>query len=107
MESGNLFSAIPHDVTEEVFQTLLKTDRFRLERIISSGHATPQGQWYDQERGEWVILLKGSAGLRFEGEMEVRVLKAGDYIHIPAHARHRVEWTEAGEKTIWLALHYE
>ncbi len=106
MESGNLFSGIPEDFKDEVVQTLLKTDHFRLERIISSGQATPAGQWYDQETDEWVILLKGGAGLLFEGEGEVRVLRAGDYVHIPAHMRHRVEWTEVGEKTVWMAIHH-
>ena len=62
--------------------------------------------WYDQEKSEWVMLLQGSAGILFEGSHEAIVLKPGDWINIPAHRKHRVEWTDPGEKTIWLAVHY-
>jgi cupin 2 domain-containing protein len=85
---------------------LIETDRFKLERIISAGQATPPGEWYDQDDNEWVILLSGSAGLLFEDDEEVCVMRPGDYVHITAHRRHRVEWTDANQKTIWLALHY-
>jgi cupin 2 domain-containing protein len=80
--------------------------RVRLERIVSTGHATPPGQWLDQDRTEWVTVLRGQASLRFEDEPEPRLLSPGDYVLIPAHRRHRVEWTDPGEPTIWLALHY-
>jgi len=102
----NLFSGIPDGLKEEVFTPLLKAGTFTLERIVSSGQATPPGQWYDQETHEWVVLLQGRAGLIFEGEKEMCVLHPGDYVRIPAHCRHRVEWTEAGKTTLWLALHY-
>ncbi|MBP1687909.1 MAG: cupin protein [Deltaproteobacteria bacterium] len=85
---------------------LLETATFRLERIVSTGHATPPGEWFDQSRDEWVIVLSGSAGLLFEGDREPLVLRAGDYVTIPAHRRHRVEWTDPAEPTLWLALHY-
>jgi cupin 2 domain-containing protein len=103
---NNLFAQIPDRVPEEFMEVLLKTDRFYLERIVSVGHATPAGQWYDQDTQEWVLLLSGRAGLRFEGEAEARVLEPGDYLNIPARCRHRVEWTDPGRKTVWLALHY-
>jgi len=106
LRQGNLFSRIPPRLSEEIFETLLETSGFRLERIISEGQATPPGQWYDQDTREWVVLLRGSAGLRFENEGELRVLRPGDYVHIEAHERHRVEWTDPQEKTIWLAIHY-
>jgi cupin 2 domain-containing protein len=106
MKTGNLYFEIPDGLREEIFTPLLKTGAFTLERIVSSGQATPPGQWYDQEMIEWVILLKGRAGLVFEGEKEPRILRPGDYVLIPARCRHRVEWTEAGETTVWLALHY-
>jgi cupin 2 domain-containing protein len=51
------------------------------------------------------VLLKGAAGLRFEAEAETRQMRPGDYIYIPADARHRVEWTSETEPTVWLALH--
>jgi cupin 2 domain-containing protein len=106
VEFNNIFSKIPYFMQDEISETLLKTDDFRLERIISSGQATPFGEWFDQDSNEWVVLLSGSAGLLFEGEEEVRSMHPGDYIHIPAHQRHRVEWTDPGQKTVWLALHY-
>jgi len=102
----NLFSNIPDSVPEEIFEPLLETKNMRLERIISDGQATPQGEWYDQDTDEWVLLLQGSAGLFFEGEKEARAMKPGDYILIPAHKRHRVGWTDKQRKTIWLALHF-
>jgi cupin 2 domain-containing protein len=106
MKPGNIFSGIPEWVKEEIFETLWKTGHFQLERIISSGQATPPGKWLEQQADEWVILLKGSAGLLFEGQEELTVLRPGDYVHILAHQRHRVEWTAGEQKTVWLALHY-
>ena len=106
MEIANLFATRLDSKRQEIFETLLEADRFRLERIISTGQATPAGQWYDQERNEWVDLLSGSAGLLFEGEREPRVMKSGDHLIIPAHVRHRVEWTDPDHETVWLALHY-
>jgi cupin 2 domain-containing protein len=104
--AGNLFAELPQSRSEEVFQEIIQGERFRLERIISSGQATPAGQWYDQEQHEWVVLLSGAAGLRFEREADLRVLHPGDFVNIPAHTRHRVEWTDEKQPTIWLALHY-
>jgi cupin 2 domain-containing protein len=106
MKQNNLFSQIPDSMDDETYETLLRTGQTKLERIISAGQSTPPGEWYDQEMNEWVILLKGGAGLLFEGETQVFVMSPGDYVSIPAHRRHRVEWTDPEEKTIWLALHY-
>ena len=107
MKSGNLFSGMMvRELRDEIFETLLETNHFQLERIVSTGQATPPGEWYDQDTNEWVILLEGSAGLLFEGETEVCVMRPGDYVYIQAHRRHRVEWTEPEQKTVWLALHY-
>lgn len=107
MELRNIFSNIPTQIPEEVFEEIVHTEHCKIERILSKGHATPDGRWYDQDRDEWVILLKGSAGLLFEGDEDLVELKAGDYIHIPAHVRHRVAWTDPTEETIWLAVHYD
>ena len=107
MKLNHIFSEIPESTKDEIFETLLKTDHFKLERIVSSGQSTPSGEWYDQDMNEWVILLSGSAGLLFEGEVKEVVMNPGDYIHIPAHKRHRVAWTDKGLQTIWLALHYK
>ena len=105
-QPGNIYSLIPHSLKEELLEILLATKGFRMERIVSDGHTTTPGEWYDQETAEWVILLKGSAGLLFEGEADVRAMKPGDYVFIPSHMKHRVEWTDKDEKTVWLAFHY-
>ena len=106
MKVENLFEKVSQRPEVEIFETLLETDQFKLERIVSSGQATPAGEWYDQTTNEWVVLLKGSAALRFEKEQEVCVLRPGDYVWIPAHERHRVEWTDPEGETVWLALHH-
>ena len=105
-DSGNLFADVPENLPSEHFATLLHGSNLRIERIVSRGHASPEEYWYDQSRSEWVLVVSGSAGLQFEGETAPRHLKAGDYLHIPAHTRHRVLWTDALEPTIWLAVHY-
>lgn len=84
---------------------LLQTPGVRIERIVSEGHSSPEGFWYDQETHEWVLLLSGAAKLQFEGEEPIG-LKPGSYLHIPAHRRHRVEWTDPTQPTVWLAIHY-
>jgi cupin 2 domain-containing protein len=105
-DHGNLFLELPLNSTAEIIEILLQTDSCRLERIISTGQATPAGEWYDQDRAEWVLVLTGKAGLLFENEFEMIIMKPGDYIYIPAHRRHRVEWTDPVRPTVWLALHY-
>jgi len=104
--AGNLFTNIPDDLPEELIEILTTADGIRVERIVSRGHASPSGLWYDQEANELVVLLKGSAGLAFEGRSELLEMKAGDYVNIPAHLKHRVEWTDADQDSIWLAIHY-
>ena len=106
MQSGNIFSTIPQGTDKETIEVILGSGNLRIERIISGRHSTPDGQWYDQEQDEWVILLLGSAAVMFEGSSEAITLRPGDYVSIPAHVKHRVEWTERGEETIWLAVHY-
>lgn len=103
----NIFSALPEALPEELVQTLVESETVRIERIVSHGHATPPGEWYDQERDEWVLLLSGGAGLLFEGEESPRGLEPGDCLLIPAHCRHRVAWTAQGVRSIWLAVHFQ
>ena len=107
MKIENIFSENGISHSHEIFETLLDSENFKLERIISSGQATPEGEWLCQELDEWVILLSGKAGLSFEDEECILDLFTGDYIRIPANKRHRVEWTDKNQKTIWLALHYK
>src|SRR5215831_4713595 len=102
----NLFSSPSDSGRDEQVTQLLSAPNVRIERIVSTGQASPPGFWWDQEWAEWVVLLTGSAGLVFEGETMVRELKPGDWLHIPAHVRHRVEWTHNDQPTIWLAVHF-
>jgi len=102
----NLFSALSHSGKDEKVTALLSAPNVRIEQIVSTGQASPPGFWWDQEWAEWVVLLTGSAGLLFEGETTVREIKPGDWLHIPAHVRHRVEWTHKDQPTIWLAVHF-
>ena len=80
----------------------------RIERIVSDGHGSPEGFWYDQDENEWVLLVSGSAVLSIEKEsgIEQVELKLGDYLLLPARQRHRVVSTSQTEKTIWLAVYY-
>jgi cupin 2 domain-containing protein len=102
----NLFADIPADLPEVLIQPLLSTPSVGIERIVSLGHASPKGFWYDQEMHEWVLLVKGAARLMFEGEEPID-LRPGSFVNIPAHQRHRVEWTDPDQPTIWLAIHHE
>ncbi len=106
MEVKNIFSDIPVETPNEILETIIESHQFKIERIISRGQATTDGDWYDQEKNEWVLVLKGNAGLLFEGSEEIVIMKTGDYINIPAHKKHRVEWTDPEEETVWLAVHY-
>lgn len=103
----NMFSNIPEQLPEELIESILDGGRVRIERIVSRGHVTTPGQWYDQEWDEWVLLLQGHATLLYESDREFLSMKAGDYLLIPAHTRHRVEWTQPDEDTIWLAVYLE
>ncbi len=105
---SNIFSKIPfHATTLEISEPIFDFGGIYIERIISTGQATPEGEWYDQERHEWVMILTGCAGIKLEQELDLRILRAGDYLFIPAHCKHRVEWTAENERTIWLALFFE
>ena len=107
MQRGNIFANIPDLLPNEVMETLINSGNVRIERIVSRGQSTPEGEWYDQRQDEWVLLLTGSAGLLLESEAEARILKPGDYVMIPAQCRHRVAWTDPSEITVWLAVYVE
>ncbi len=102
----NLYENIPDDLSEELFQDIVANNCFRLERIVSRGHASPPGFWYQQEEDEWVVLLSGEAVLLFEHTGRKVRMAAGDSMLIPAGVRHRVEWTDPSRPDIWLALHF-
>ena len=103
---GSLLEGIPKELPEEIFDTICSTDSIMIERIVSRGHTSPEGFWYDQEKNEFILVVKGSAGLELENEKDIIVLNAGDYFNIGAHVKHRVEWTDSTCETIWLAVYY-
>lgn len=110
---SSLFSGLPDRLDDEAFTTLLERPGLRIERIVSTGHATPEGEWDDQPDDEWVMVLRGHAVLAFAGPVAdtdalsetVRSMGPGDCVFIPAHLRHRVVETAAHEPTVWLAVH--
>jgi cupin 2 domain-containing protein len=100
----NLLRDLPDARATEIFETLLQAPALRIERIVSHGQASADGFWYDQDEAEWVLLLSGAARLRFADEQEARALAPGDHLHIAAHRRHRVDWTDPAQPTVWLAV---
>lgn len=101
----NLLTDLPPALPEELLEELFRGRSFRVERIVSHGHASPHGFWYEQAEHEWVLVLSGAARLRLEGEEPVELM-AGGCVNIPAHQRHRVEWTDPQRPTVWLAIYY-
>ena len=106
MKTSNIFSKIPNNLKEELFEDIILKDNLKIERIVSKGHTTTEFQWYEQTSNEWVIVLKGEAILSFENKNDVE-LREGDYLNIPAYIKHKVSWTDPDKETIWLAIHYK
>jgi len=108
--AGNILAGLPGlpptPEAAEYVETLLAQPGLRIERIVSSGQASPPGFWYEQAEAEWVLLVSGEALLRFEDESDARRLRAGDWLQIEPLRRHRVEWTAANAPTVWLAVHF-
>ncbi len=102
----NIYSEIPKNLPTELVELIGGGENCKIERIISRGHASEDGFWYDQKENEFVILLQGAARLMFEDNPAAVHMQAGDYLTIPAHRRHRVEWTVPDQDSIWLAIHY-
>ena len=98
MKAENLFDNLPTHLPEELFTTILQANNLRIERIVSQGHASRPGFWYDQEENELVIvLLEGSAAVQFESDADPVELRRGSYLNLPAHAKHRVVWTDPND----------
>lgn len=103
---SNLLQDLPTALPDEVMQDLVCRDGVRIERIVSHGQASAPDDWYDQDENEWVLLLAGAARLQIddEGERTLVILKPGDHYLLPAHLKHRVDWTTPHEPTVWLAV---
>ena len=66
MKPENIFAQIAEAGEEEQFDLLFKSPNCRIDRIVSSGHSSPKGFWYDQENDEFILLIQGEATLEFE-----------------------------------------
>lgn len=102
----NLFDDLPDRLPSERVDVIVDAPGIRIERIVSTGHMTPPGEWYDQDADEWVVVIRGRARVRLEGEPDARDLYPGDHLLLRAHVRHRVEWTDDSGPTVWLAVHH-
>jgi cupin 2 domain-containing protein len=100
----NLLTNIPTSIPDEIFETIISTPNIKIERIISKGHKSEPDFWYDQDQSEWILILKGEARLQFEDKFIH--LTPGDYLSIAPHQKHRTNWTNPEEETIWLAVFY-
>ncbi|MDO8331885.1 MAG: cupin domain-containing protein [Fluviicoccus sp.] len=103
---GNLTTPAVMPASGEFFEALVQRPGVRIERIISHGHCSEAGFWYEQKEAEWVMVVQGEARLRFEQGDRVVELKPGDWVEIAARERHRVEWTTPEEETVWVAVFY-
>ncbi len=106
-KAGSLGRGLPAGpLATELTKTVCRGEGLRIERIVSTGQTTPEGEWYDQEDDEFVLLVAGAARLLIAGEAQERKLRPGDWLLLPAHCRHRVTWTESDPPTVWLAVHF-
>jgi cupin 2 domain-containing protein len=102
----NIFSDVKDHLPEEEFLVLAASECVKIERIVSTGHRSPEEFWYDQDNNEWVLVLAGCGVIEFEDGRMIE-LNPGDYLNIPAHQKHRVKETSPNEPTVWLAIHHK
>ena len=103
----NVFENLVPTCSDEQFDSIIQADSIRIERIVSNGHSSAANFWYDQSENEWVIVLQGSAEIRFAPQESNHLLTPGDFLNIPAGQRHRVEQTSHDQPTVWLAVFYK
>ncbi|WP_231612379.1 cupin domain-containing protein [Novipirellula galeiformis] len=101
-----MFADLPSELPAELVHVLVETPSIRIERIVSTGQRSDAGFWYDQNESEWVIVLKGQAELSFADGTPPKSMCPGDHVMIPAHQKHRIEWTSPSEPTVWLAIFF-
>jgi cupin 2 domain-containing protein len=99
----NIYQNLPLHLPDECIEILQSNSNVRIERIISQGHSTPIGQWYDQTEHEWVMVLQGLGVIEY-ADGQCITLNVGDYVYLPAHIKHRVASTIENQHTIWLAI---
>jgi len=105
--TGNLFEAVPDRLDHELFEDLAQGRGVRIIRIVSTGQCDPADVWQDADDDEWVVLLTGRARLLFEKDSRMLEMEPGDWCHIPAHTRHRVDFTDPDQPSVWIAVHFE
>ena len=86
-------------IDSEIFETILKHKNIEIKKIVSNTLKTPQT--FSQKEDEFVVLLKGCAKLEINGD--IKKLKAGDFLFIPANTPHTLLKTK--KTAIWLAIH--
>ena len=101
----NIFKLPNQLPKEELFESLFDNERILIEKVVSTGQVTATGEWYDQERDEWLIVLQGEGELGYEDGSRIK-LTPGDYLFIPAHQKHRVEYTSTEPPCIWLTIFF-
>jgi cupin 2 domain-containing protein len=99
---GRLDEGVPAVLPAELVSVLAEGGGVRIERVVSRGHASAEGAWYQQSEDEFVLLVSGAARLEFE-EFDLELMPGG-WVELPAGVRHRVGWTAEGRDTIWLAV---
>ena len=104
-DDKNIFDLPKKLPPEELIETLFENDDVLIERIVSTGQVTPAGEWYDQDKNEWLIVLQGVGELSYEDNSRIK-LTEGDYLLIPAHQKHRVEYTSTEPPCIWLTIFF-
>jgi len=103
LRRGSLFAEVPRELPAELTTVLASGSGARVERIVSRGHATADGEWYEQHEDEWVLIVARAARLELSDGESVE-LAPGDWVDLPAGLRHRVAWTAPDIETIWLAV---
>ncbi len=106
MKVENILANVPDIFDKEIFQCLAESEHVKIEKIVSKGHTSPKTGWYNQDWDEWVMVIEGKAIISFADGHSL-TLKKGDFITIPAHKKHKVDWTEPETNTVWLAVHYK
>lgn len=104
-KAGNIFDLPIKLPKEELFEALLDNDKVLIEKVVSTGQVTPSGEWYDQDRDEWLVVLQGEGELSYEDGSRIKLI-TGDYLFIPAHQKHRVEYTSVEPACIWLTIFF-
>ena len=103
---NNIFELPAQLPPQELFDPLFDNDKVLIERVVSTGQITPLGEWYDQDRDEWLIVLQGEGKLSYEDGSCIK-LTVGDYLFIEAHQKHRVEYTSTEPPCIWLTIFFD